>query len=77
MYFYTSYCNYEAINHQLLKKIIEQNHQIKKHLKLETEEVEDDPPKASWFSPVKGMDIVTLVVMLGYIVSIYSFNGLY
>ena len=57
MYFYTSYCNYEAINHQLLKKIIEQNRQIKKHLKLDTEEVADDPPKASsWFSPVKSMD---------------------
>ena len=50
MYFYTSYCNYEAINHQLLKKII---CQIKRHLKLDDE---DDPPKASWSSPVKSMD---------------------
>ena len=61
MYFYTSYCNYEAMNYQLLNKILEQNRQIKKHLKLETEEVADDPPSASWFSPVKGMVVYVLL----------------
>ena len=42
MYFYMSYCNYEVVNHQLLKKIIEQNRQIKKHLNLDTEENVDE-----------------------------------
>ena len=61
MYSYTSYYNYEAINHKLLKKIIEQNRQIKRHLKLETEEVADDPPSTWWFSPVKGMVVYVLL----------------
>jgi len=46
-----TYHNYEAINHELLKKIIEQNRQIKRHLKLETEEITDK--SASWFFPAK------------------------
>ena len=59
MYFYMSYCNYEVVNHQLLKKIIEQNRQIKRHLELDTEEIVDDSDtKASWFTPVKSMHIL-------------------
>lgn len=42
MYFYMSYCNYEVVNHQLLKKIIEQNRQIKRHLNLDTEDNPDE-----------------------------------
>ena len=51
MYFYISYFNYEAVNHQLLKKIIEQNHQIKRHLKLDTEEDPDESTEMSQFIP--------------------------
>ena len=51
MYFYMSYCNYEVVNHQLLKKIIEQNHQIKRHLKLDTEENPDESIEVSQFIP--------------------------
>ena len=45
-----SYCNYEAVNQQLLQKIIEQNRQIKRHFNLNTEE---DPDELSWFNPAK------------------------
>lgn len=49
-----SYCNYEVVNHQLLKKIIEQNRQIKRHLKLDTEEVAEEPSQSSWlFNPAR------------------------
>ena len=45
---YLNYHNYEVINHQLLNKIYEQNRQIKRHLKLETEEsVEEKWPITS------------------------------
>jgi len=39
---YWTYRNYEVVNYELLNKIIEQNRQIKRHLKLETEEVSDE-----------------------------------
>ena len=45
-----SYCNYEIVNHQLLKKIIEQNRQIKRHLKLDTEEDPDESTEVSVYS---------------------------
>lgn len=58
MYFYMAYCNYEEINYQLLKKIIEQNRQIKRHLKLDTEEFVDEPSKTPQsFIPTKSKHV--------------------
>ncbi|XP_065896465.1 uncharacterized protein [Dysidea avara] len=39
---YMTYRNYEVVNYQLLNKIMEQNRQIKRHLKLETEEISEE-----------------------------------
>ena len=48
VHYYLNYRNYEVVNHQLLNKIYEQNRQIKRHLKLETEEnVEEEWPITS------------------------------